>query len=102
MAKAAAAFAFTLILTAPLADQWPLDVAAPLAAAESELGDADCDGEVNSIDALLVLQLHAGLTPTLPCPGAGDVNGDGRVDSVDAALILQLDACPLIEPWFCR
>ncbi len=71
-------------------------------AAQSKLGDTDCDGEITSIDALFVLQFHAGLTPALPCPGAADVNEDGRVDSIDAALILQFDACPLIEPKFCR
>lgn len=53
------------------------------------LGDVDCDGVVNSIDAALVLQLVAGLIGSLPCPDAADVNEDGLINSIDAALILQ-------------
>jgi hypothetical protein len=55
-------------------------------------GDADCDGEVNSIDAALVLQLRAGLIGDLDCYSMADVNADGQVNSVDAALILQYAA----------
>jgi len=56
------------------------------------LGDAGCDGAVNSIDATLVLQLDAGLIDSLACAENGDVNGDRSVNSLDAALILQFDA----------
>lgn len=63
-------------------------------------GDVDCDGRVTSIDALYILQFHAALMPTLPCPEGADVNHDGRVDSIDAVLILQFGEC-LIEPWLC-
>ena len=55
-------------------------------------GDVSCDTDVNSIDATLILQLHARLIAALPCPEDSDVNGDGRTDSVDAALILQFSA----------
>jgi len=54
-------------------------------------GDVNCDGAVNEIDALLVLQYEAGLAPVLPCPSGGDTNGDGAVNSIDALLILQLE-----------
>jgi hypothetical protein len=56
------------------------------------LGDVDCSGQVNAIDAALVLQRVAALIPSLPCPENGDVNEDGQVDVLDAALILQLVA----------
>jgi pimeloyl-ACP methyl ester carboxylesterase/photosystem II stability/assembly factor-like uncharacterized protein len=55
-------------------------------------GDANCDGTVSSIDALLVLQYAAGLIGSLRCQGNADVNSDGSVTAIDAALILQYDA----------
>lgn len=55
-------------------------------------GDADCNGRVDSIDALLLLQLGAGLLSGLPCGFLGDVNEDGEFTSIDAALILQFVA----------
>jgi len=55
-------------------------------------GDANCDGVVNSIDALLVLQLSAGLLDSLGCQQQADVNVDGRANAIDAALILQFTA----------
>jgi hypothetical protein len=57
-----------------------------------EIGDVDCDGNVNAIDAALVLQLTAGLISSLVCEMNADVNEDGAVNAVDAALILQFDA----------
>ena len=55
-------------------------------------GDANCDGVVNSIDALIVLQFVARLRSSVPCPNLADYNHDGRITAVDAALILQRDA----------
>ena len=55
-------------------------------------GDVNCDGAVNEIDAQLVLQYEAGLTPAVPCPEGGDTSGDGLVNSIDALLILQFKA----------
>ena len=47
------------------------------------------DGQVNSIDAALILQLEAGLVNSLANMPSADVNNDSHVNSVDAALILQ-------------
>ena len=54
------------------------------------LGDINGDGDIDSIDALLVLQ-HSVKIVTLEGKQflAADVNGDGDRDSVDALLILQ-------------
>ena len=62
------------------------------ATGERNLGDVNCDGQSNSIDAALVLQKTAGLVSSLACEEAGDVNDDGLLNAVDAALILQKDA----------
>ena len=62
------------------------------------VGDANCDGVVNSIDATLVLQLHAGLIEEV-C-GDVDVNFDDETTSLDAGIILQMDAglcCPVLS-----
>ncbi len=56
------------------------------------LGDADCNGVVNSRDALLVLQFDAALIDSLPCQNLADVNQDGLINSLDANLIKQIDA----------
>ena len=54
--------------------------------------DVDCDGSVNSIDAVLILQFDAGLAAGLPCEWNGEGNGDGLANAIDATLILQYDA----------
>lgn len=53
-------------------------------------GDADCSGAVQSVDALHVLQVIAGIAPAGECtvPG-GDVDCSGDVESVDALQILR-------------
>ncbi len=56
------------------------------------LGDVDCNGAVNSIDAALILQHTAGIVGALPCGENADVSGDGNVNAVDAALVLQFSA----------
>jgi hypothetical protein len=61
-------------------------------APEKKAGDANCDGEVDPIDAALVLQLDAGLVDSLPCEDNADHNHDGDINSLDAALILQKSA----------
>ncbi len=57
-----------------------------------DLGDVDCDGDVDSIDAVLILQHSAGLLASLPCGDRSDINGDDAKTSIDAALILQFTA----------
>ena len=52
-------------------------------------GDADCNGEVDSIDAIYILQYDARLIDLVPCPDNADKNGDGAINALDAALILQ-------------
>ena len=58
------------------------------------LGDVNDDGEVNSVDAALILQVEAGIIDLndLEFPNNADVNEDGVVNSVDASLILQFEA----------
>lgn len=56
---------------------------------EVALGDANSDGEVNNIDAALVLKYDAGIIEEID---NADVNDDGEVNNVDAALILKYDA----------
>src|SRR3990167_1724598 len=62
------------------------------ATGERNLGDVNCDGNTNAIDAELVLQKGARLVDSLECEEAGDVNGDSLLNAVDAAIILQYDA----------
>jgi hypothetical protein len=67
-------------------------------------GDTDCDGDVDSVDALFVLRDTAGLPHSAACIARGDVDCDGDRDSVDALAILryvaglpplpQNDPCP--------
>ncbi len=62
------------------------------------LGDVTCDGRVDAVDALFVLQYVVGLrSASTTCPlapgtlllAAGAVNADRKVDAVDALFILQ-------------
>lgn len=56
------------------------------------MGDANCSGTVDAVDALFILQFEANIAASLPCPWNADVHQDGSMDSIDAALILQLVA----------
>jgi hypothetical protein len=55
-------------------------------------GDANCDGQTDSRDAALILQVTAGLLSEMPCTDRIDLDRNGRIDSVDALLILQCSA----------
>ena len=59
------------------------------------IGDVNCDGTANSIDAALILQFDAGLIPSLACVQDADVNEDGFINAIDAALLIQFCVCPL-------
>ena len=53
-------------------------------------GDANGDGEINAIDATLVLQHYAEINQlSEDAQNAADVNKDGEVNAIDATLILQ-------------
>jgi hypothetical protein len=73
-------------------DHGSINCLAPEPPQEELVGDANCDGVVNSVDALIVLQFVAGLRNSVPCRDLADVDNNGRLSSVDAALILQIHA----------
>lgn len=55
------------------------------------IGDANEDGNVDSIDALLILRFALALVdPSSLNLANADVNGDGDVDSVDALTVLRM------------
>ncbi|MCH8949723.1 MAG: hypothetical protein IIB87_05040 [Chloroflexi bacterium] len=71
----------------------PEPTAEPPASEPDKLpGDADCNGEIESIDATYVLQYDAQLIDLIPCPDNADMNGDGAINALDAVLILQHSA----------
>lgn len=53
------------------------------------MGDADCRGQVNSVDATIILQNTAGLLETVPCGRNAHLNTDALITSVDATILLQ-------------
>ena len=67
-------------------------VATPAQAGVQPAGDANCDGVVTSLDAVIVLQVDAGLLDRAPCHIQADASFDGVVNSLDAAIILQREA----------
>jgi hypothetical protein len=77
----------------PTSTTAPTNTPMPTVAAKA-CGDVNDDGNVNSIDATILLQLKAGLIEPEDVANldSGDVNNDGDITSVDAALVLQLEA----------
>ena len=51
-------------------------------------GDMNGDGEINSIDAVLLAQRLAGWDVELDV-SAADCNGDGEINAIDAVLLAQ-------------
>lgn len=66
-------------------------------AVPSRQGDADCDGDVDAVDALKILQSVAGLGDP-DCLFAADADCDGDVDAVDALAILRFIAALPLSP----
>ena len=60
--------------------------------ASNLFGDVDCNEDVTSSDAALILQLDAALISSLPCVNKSDLNEDGTTDSNDALTILEFEA----------
>ncbi len=58
----------------------------------SLIGNVNCDGAINAVDAALILQFGARLLANLPCQANGLINDDTRIDAIDAALVLQFIA----------
>jgi hypothetical protein len=57
--------------------------------AATACGDVNGNGSINPVDALLILQLSAGLIPSLMNAASADVNHNGTINAIDATLILQ-------------
>jgi len=55
-------------------------------------GDANCDGQVNAVDALFVLRRVANLLPLSQCWAAGNVRCLDDIDATDALSILRVVA----------
>ena len=53
------------------------------------LGDINGDGEVDLIDATLVLQTMTGIEPSTPVYREYDINGDNRIGLEEVLYILQ-------------
>jgi uncharacterized protein YkwD len=67
---------------------WAMDVGGEVDARIAG-GDVDCNNRINTVDASLILQRAAGLTPSLPCDTEADADNSGTVDAADALLVLQ-------------
>ena len=52
-------------------------------------GDLDGNGQIGLADAILALQILAGIEPAVAVAKEGDVNGDGRIGLQEALYILQ-------------
>lgn len=55
--------------------------------ANSKMGDANGDGEVNTSDAVTIVDYYVSATATERLPN-GDLNGDGEVNASDAVLLI--------------
>lgn len=58
---------------------------------KSIIGDVNCDGDVDSSDAMLIMQYWVGKDVDINLDVA-DINNDGVIDMADAEEILRIDA----------
>ena len=56
---------------------------------EFQQGDVNNDGQVDTQDAILVIQRYLGETPSVFSEGMSDMNNDGNIDTQDAILIIE-------------
>ena len=71
------------------ASSWNFGISSSLS---TLIGDVNCDGEIDPVDAAVLLQFVAGIINSLPCPQNADVNENGATNATDASLILQFVA----------
>jgi len=78
--------------TNPARERWLAEnpTPSPISTPDPSLvGDANGDGSVNIVDALLVAQYYVGLDPVVFKAANADTNCDGSVNIIDALLIAQ-------------
>lgn len=81
----------------------PSPTPSPSATPAGLAGDADCDQEVDAVDALHDLRFVAAMQPVAACINAGNVKCDDGLNAVDALLILRFVAqLPVALPDGCR
>lgn len=80
----------------------PAATPSPTSDGAALLGDADCSGAVDALDALAALGQSAGAPPGAPCADRADADCDADVDEVDALRILLFAAAlPMPQPGGC-
>ena len=67
-----------------------LSALASLEAATILLGDANCDGSVNVIDIIMIINYIMGLNPTPFCFANADTNADGSISVLDLIITINI------------
>ena len=66
------------------------------------IGDADCDGAVTPLDAMVILRFAAGVEESKCAAAMGEIDCDGAVTPADAILVLQLTMGTAPSPVACE